>query len=265
MRRARPFLAAIGSFSLALGSACSSGGTSGTTGPDLFGTDTSTSTGEAAETSSTTVVAEGTGTGEPGESSSSGRPSDSSSSGSLDSTSDDGCPPGSEGCPCNAGVCDGDLTCLDDVCQTVCEEDVFEPNDEEAAAADLGEINDADDNGGVLSASLHHAGDVDWFRYYGNDDITGNVDPTRDLVASGVLRLCKFLECDGGLDTTEFECPPGTQYALSTMARPGCCANDGFALADLNCTGVTEDNSTVYLRVDQPEPACVTYSISYHY
>jgi hypothetical protein len=264
MRRARPFLAAIGSFSLALGPACSSGETSATAGPDLGGSSTGTSTGEAADTSSTTAIPEGTGSGEPGESSS-GSPSESSSSGGLDTTTDDGCPLGSEGCPCSAGVCDDDLTCLGDICQTVCEEDVFEPNDEEAAATDLGEINDNDDNGGVLSASLHHAGDVDWYRYYGNDDITGNVDPARELVASGNLRLCKFLECDAGLLETEFECPPGTQYALSTMARPGCCASDGFALPDLNCAGVTEDNATVYLRVDQPEPACVTYSISYHY
>jgi hypothetical protein len=67
------------------------------------------------------------------------------------------------------------------------------------------------------------------------------------------------------LAETEFECPAGTQYALSTMARPGCCATDAIALPDLNCAGDTEDNATVYIRVDQPEAACVTYSVSYHY
>lgn len=259
MRRARPSFVAIGLLSLA----CSSGQTGPGPGPGLGDSSTGTSGSDDRGESSTTAVAEGTGDGETG--GSSGPPGTSSSDGGLASTTDEGCPPGSEGCPCNAGVCDGDLACLEGTCQVVCEEDVFEPNDDEAAASDLGEINDNDGNGGVLSASLHHAGDVDWFRYYGNDDITGNVDPTRELVASGALRLCKFLECDNGLAETEFECPAGTQYALSTMARPGCCSSDGFALADLNCNGVTEDNATVYIRLDQPEPACVTYSVSYHY
>jgi hypothetical protein len=264
MRRVRTSFAAIGLLSLA-SSACSSGQTSGTGGPGPSDGSTGTSTSELAE-STTTAIPDGTGTGEPGEGSSSGAPpSGSSSSDGGPASTDEGCPPGSDGCPCSAGICDGDLACIDDTCQVACDGDVFEPNDDEASAVDLGEINDNDGNGGVLSASLHHAGDVDWYFYTGNDDITGNVDPARALVASGGLRLCKFLECDNGLAETEFECPPGTQYALSTMARPGCCANDGFGLEDLNCTGVIEDNATVVLRVDQPEPACVTYSISYHY
>jgi hypothetical protein len=256
-------LVAMGLLSLA-GSACSSGKTDTGTGPDLAESSTGASSSEDRGDSSTTAVAEGTGEGD-----SSGPPPASSSSssddGMLTSTTDDGCPLGSEGCPCNAGVCDDDLECLDGTCQVVCTEDLYEPNDAEDAATDLGEIDDDDDHGGVLSASLHHVGDVDWFRYYGNDDFPSVVDPTRELVASGGLRLCKFLECDAGLVETEFECPVGTQYALSPMARPGCCASDGFALANLDCAGVTEDNTTVYIRVDQPEPACVTYSISYHY
>lgn len=262
MRRARPSFVAI----CLLSPACSSGQPTTATGPGLGESSSGTEATDDRGDSSTTVVAGGTGDGETSSSSDGGPPpSTSSSDGGLGSTTDDGCAPGSEGCPCSAGVCDGDLVCLEGTCQVVCTEDLYEPNDDEAAATDLGEINDNDGNGSVLSASLHHAGDVDWFRYYGNDDVTGNVDPARELVASGALRLCKFLECDNGLMETEFECPVGTQYALSTMARPGCCSSNGFALADLNCNGVTEDNSTVYIRVDQPEPACVTYSISYHY
>lgn len=267
MRCARPFLVALVLPPLAwLPLACSSGNTTSSTGPNLGGTSTGAASSDDEPVGSTTVVAEGSGDGT---SSSTGGASldDTGTSTSDDpaSTTGDGCPLGSEGCPCSAGTCDGDLQCLEGTCQTVCEEDVFEPNDEEATPTDLGEINDNDGNGGIVSASLHHAGDVDWYRYAGNDDITGNVDPARELVASGGVRLCKFLECDNGLAETEFECPAGTQYALSTMARSGCCASDGFALPDLNCNGVTEDNAAVYIRVDQPEPACVTYSVSYHY
>jgi len=261
MRRARPFLVAIGLLSLG----CSSGQGPTGSGPGLGESSTGAGSSDDRGESSTTAVADGT-----GESSSGLPPVDSSSSSSSSddgsaSTTDDGCPLGSEGCPCSAGICDGDLVCLEDTCQVVCQADPYEPNDAEDVATDLGEIDDADGSGAVLSASLHHAGDVDWFRYHGNDDFGSVVDPTRELVASGGLRLCKFIECDEGLVETEFECPVGTQYALSPGARAGCCANEGFELTDLDCTGVTEDNTTVYFRVDQPEPACVTYSISYHY
>ncbi|MCH9688013.1 MAG: hypothetical protein K0V04_41670, partial [Deltaproteobacteria bacterium] len=125
--------------------------------------------------------------------------------------------------------------------------------------------NDNDDNGGVVSASLHTPGDVDWYQYQGDDDVTGNVNPEREVVASAGLRLCKFLECNVGLDETEFECPVGTQYGLSPMGRAGCCAEGGVALPDLNCTGTFDDSATVYIRVDAPERPCVTYSVAYHY
>jgi hypothetical protein len=263
MRCARfPFVAV-----LALGSlACGANEPPGATGPAIASSESSGAS-ESDGTSSTTAVADGSADGS---SESSGPLPGTSSSGTTDdgptSTTDGGCPPGSEGCPCDAGRCERDLMCLGDVCQSSqCDGDVFELNDAEDQAMDLGEINDDNDNGGVVSASLHHAGDVDWYRYLGQDDFPSNVDPARELVASGGLRLCKFLECDNGLAETEFECPVGTQYALSTMARPGCCSSDGFALADLNCTGVTEDNATVYIRVDQPDAACVTYAVSYHY
>lgn len=182
------------------------------------------------------------------------------------SSDDQSCPPGTDGCPCDGGGCAGDLLCLGDVCQPAqCDGDVFEDNEDEASAFDLGEINDNDDNGGVVSGSLHHDGDVDWFVYQGDDDITGNVDPARDIVASAGMRVCKFIECDNGLDATEFECPAGTDYALSPQSRQGCCSDGAIALDDLNCTGTIEDNARVYIRLDQPEDTCVTYSVAYHY
>lgn len=247
---------------------CSEGNPSTTTGPNLGGT--TTDTGEASGSSSgTTATTIGTVGGTGTSTTDTPDPLDDSGTSTTDGptdTSTGGCVPGTEGCPCDAGACEGELLCLGDVCQAAqCDGDVFEPNDDEAAPTDLGEINDNDDNGGIVSGSLHHPGDVDWYRYQGDDDITGNVDPARELVASAGVRVCKFLECDNGLGQTEFECPAGTQYALSTMARPGCCASDGIALPDLNCTGVSEDNAAVYIRVDQGEDACVTYSVAYHY
>lgn len=256
MQRARPFVAVLGVLALA----CSAGdSTTTTTGPDL-GDSSSTTSASTSDGPGSTAVGEGSAGG------TSTGPLDGTSTSDGPSSSDDGCPLGTAGCSCNAGTCDSELTCLDGVCESAqCDGDVFEPNDSEDEATDLGQINDNDSNGGVVAASLHEPGDVDWYRYLGDDDITGDVDPARSLVASGGLRLCKFLECDNGLAQTEFECPVGTQYALSPMARPGCCASEGFALPDLDCTGVIEDNATVYIRLDQPDAACVTYAVSYHY
>lgn len=242
---------------------CAEGEATSTTGPDLgaSSTDDTSGSSEGPGTTAVTVSGSGEGTG-----STTSSVDGTSTTDAPGDTSTGECPVGTEGCPCDGGVCDGDLLCLGDVCQAAqCDGDLFEPNDDEADATDLGMINDNDGDGGIVSGSLHHAGDVDWYRYQGDDDITGNVDPARNVVSSAGLRLCKFIECDNGLAETEFECPAGTQYALSTMARPGCCASDGIALADLNCTGVLEDNAMVYLRVDMPEEECVTYSVAYHY
>lgn len=245
---------------------CAAGDPMNTSGPDLGGSSTGSTVGssDGDEPGSTTAATAGS---SDGSSSSGPGPIDGSSTTDEPAdTSTGSCAPGTEGCPCDAGACEGELVCLGDVCQAAqCDGDVFEPNDDEASATDLGMVSDNDASGGIVSASLHHPGDVDWYRYQGDDDITGNVDPARELVSSAGVRLCKFLECDNGLAETEFECPAGTQYALSPMARPGCCASDGIALPDLNCTGVTEDNAMVYIRVDQPEEACVTYSVAYHY
>ncbi len=190
----------------------------------------------------------------------------SSGGGDSESGTDTGCPPGTEGCPCDSGRCDGRLACIDDTCQTFrCDADMHEANEDESTAVFLGMINDNDANGDTLSGSLHHPGDVDWYYYQGDDDITGQVNPSREVVSDGGLRFCKFLECDNGLAETSFECPPGTDYALSPMARAGCCSDGTVELDGLNCTGVTEDNAMVYMRVDMPDGGCVNYSVAYHY
>ena len=248
--------------------ACAGGdGTSTTTFSSVGESSTGTPTPDDTSTGEPTPVptpAEGTGSTGPG-------PSDSSegttTAADSDGSSDDGCLPGTLDCACDEGeTCAGELLCLGGVCQDPqCGGDIHEPNDDEANAVYLGQIDDSDDSGGVFSGSLHHDGDVDWFYYQGDDDFTGNVDPARQLVSSGQVRLCKFLECDNGVSETEFECPAGTAYALSPMARPGCCATGDVVLPDLNCAGVTEDNAMIYMRVDMPEDACVTYSVAYHY
>jgi len=178
-----------------------------------------------------------------------------------------GCTPGSLDCTCDGDSCDDGLVCTDGVCAppSACDQDLLEPNDEESMPTLLGEISDDDDDGGSIFGTLDGPDDVDWYRYTGDDDILSNVDPARFVKTSSPLRLCKFAECEGGVDETEFECPAETEPATSPLGRPGCCAPMGIALGDANCTGVLEDNMQVFMRVDQGEAACIAYELIYHY
>lgn len=263
MRLLRFALAFGGSLSLA----CSGGDDPNATNPtSTLGPDDTSGSADGS-----TTAAEGTSAGsQSGTGSTTDEPPADSSSGDETSGSSTGepCPVGTETCSCDdMGGCEGELICVDgSTCLPAqCDGDLFEPNDDEDGAYFLGMVDDTDSNGGIVSASLHHPGDVDWFSYQGDDDFLANVDPARELVSSDAVRLCKFLECDNGLANTEFECPGGSEYAFSPQGRPGCCAMGGIALPDLNCTDVTEDNAMVYLRIDQPADSCVTYSVSYHY
>lgn len=217
-------------------------------------------TGASAITASATSDPSTSGTGSAEDSSTTDGPAASSS----EST---GCPIGTEGCPCDADACLDDLVCADAVCTAPggCDQDLLEPNDEETMPTLLGEVDDDDDDGGSIFGTLEGPDDVDWYRYTGNDTVLGNVDPARFVMANAGLRICKFAECEGGVEVTEFDCPAETEAATSPEGRPGCCAPMGIALADANCTGGLDDTMQVFLRVDQAEAACVDYELIYHF
>ncbi|MGH1339957.1 MAG: hypothetical protein ACRBN8_00285 [Nannocystales bacterium] len=236
----------------------SSGGTS--TGDDSSsGTPPSTTAISASDSAPTG----GTGTASSTSTGSSADTTDAAES-SSEST---GCPLGTLGCACDGETCTDGLACTDGLCAppSACESDLLEPNDEEATPTLLGEISDDDGDGGSVFGTLDGPDDVDWYRYTGDDDILSNVDPARFVKASGGLRLCKFAECEGGIEDTEFECPAETEAATSPLGRPGCCAPAGVVLGDANCSGVLEDNMQVFMRVDQAEDACTAYELIYHY
>jgi hypothetical protein len=179
--------------------------------------------------SSSGATGDGTPT-EAGSATSSSESAADESSGVADASSGEGsssggaCPAGMLGCPCDMGGCDSDGVCVAGLCEALemCPADMYEPNDDEAAAVDLGTINDDDDNGGSVAGVLDHEADADWFSYVGDDDVGYVVDPTRDVTADAPVRLCKFAECLEG--TTEVNCPPGTDMAMSPGGRPGCCS-----------------------------------------
>ena len=226
--------------------------TSGETGLETTETSTSTST-TSASTSSTST-------------SSTSAPSDDDSTTADDDDTGPACPPGSTGCPCDEGACDGDLVCFEGVCETAlqCPADVNEPNDSEADAMSLGTITDCDSSGSSLSGVLS-LGDEDWFTYIGDDVFGCLVDPEREIVTDGSLRICKFAECLNGLPNTEITCPPGTQSAMSPAGRPGCCGSSGFKMGVFDCAGTIDDDARIYIRIDQGVPQCTQYTLNYHY
>lgn len=244
------------------GTAATLGG-SETLGTASTGSDTTTTTTTSESSGSTTAPAETSSTG------------GASSTGSVDGSSSEGtgsgdgsCPPGDAGCACADGTCSGSNVCIDGICQAgeVCAVDGYEPNDSLDAALYLGELDDDADPGSIAGV-LDHEDDEDWFSYNGIDTttITPQVAPARTLVADGSLRLCKFLECPDGIASTEVTCPDNADLAMAPGGQPGCCAGEGFAMPDFNCTGTTDDSAQVFIRIDQGGSQCVEYTVTYEY
>ncbi len=195
-------------------------------------------------------------------------PTNPSGSDSGDSSGDPsetmGCDPGTQGCACDGGQCNDGLTCSDEVCvlDVNCGVDIYEDNNTEDAAADLGTISDDDDDAVTITAVLE-GDEVDWFVYFGDDQFLASVNPARTLTTAGALRMCKFVECETGLFGTEVTCPDGTVSTMSPEGRPGCCGDDTFEI-ELGCDSMN-DNASVYLRFDQGLGDCTQYTLEYHY
>lgn len=143
--------------------------------------------------------------------------------------------------------------------------DSHEPNDAEDDAAELPEFSDQCDVDSSLNGVLAGDADIDWLSYRGgtNDFICVN-DPTVDVVASGPIRFCQYVDCISGDPTTQ-ECPSGTTADTSDDGgRPGCCTQ-GEDIAFSMYVGCSSD-AQVFMRIDQGDAdVCTTYSLSYHF
>ena len=146
-----------------------------------------------------------------------------------------------------------------------------ESNDTEEIAYPLSgaPITDDDADGGELSGVLAGPDDVDWYTYRGDDTSWGVADPTVSwiLEAPGA-RVCIFLACLSV--PTEFPngCPSGSYPESSGAGRIGCCSTGSLTLDDYNCTGSSDEDAYVYIRIDAPgAPAdlCASYRASYHF
>lgn len=233
------------------------GGTGGTSGnPTTTGVSTTSGnpTGPTTDAPTTTPTPTTMDPTDPAESS--GDPTDDTSS---------GCMPGTQGCECDEGDCNDGLTCSGGVCvlDVDCGVDIYEDNNTEASAADLGTQTDDDDDAVTITAVLE-GDEVDWFTYLGDDTTFSTVNPGRDLTTAGALRMCKYAECVEGLFATEVTCPEGTVSAESPEGRPGCCGDDTFEI-DLNCLDVLDDDAQMWIRFDQGLGDCTQYTLEYKF
>lgn len=144
--------------------------------------------------------------------------------------------------------------------------DPGEPNNTEATAYSFGKLGCSDSPPGNIYGVLAGVADVDWFVYDGQDEISCQVNPTVGVaVKTGIARVCAYFACVSG--STELgNCPVGTSTDMSPDGRRGCCGTTDFTVS-LNCTGTINDESLVYLRVDDPTHAsvCAPYTVVFHY
>jgi hypothetical protein len=145
--------------------------------------------------------------------------------------------------------------------------DPGEPNDTEATAYNLGATDCSDSTLGKIYGILAGPEDVDWFTYNGKSGLSCQVDPTSGVsVTTGIARVCAYFACVHGTGTHIGSCPAATHSDTSPSGRPGCCGTTDFTV-NLDCEGTSNDESLVYLRVDDPTKGsvCADYAVTFHY
>lgn len=151
-----------------------------------------------------------------------------------------------------------------------------EPNESEALASPACGTppcvaGDSDDEGSTAfggplapATGVIGPGDVDYFKFDGEDNFGFNtVNATAKTDDSG-FRLCLFVSCDAG--TTLNGCSQGN-VDQSPTGIPGCCTTGpGTVEVDHDCGGTTtdDDSAHVFIRVDQAN-ACTSYTVDYHF
>jgi hypothetical protein len=143
-----------------------------------------------------------------------------------------------------------------------CRQADIESNGTSALARPLASTTDCDKNGNTIKGTADGAGDVDFFKFHGNDNFNCIVNPQATIAVAG-FRLCLFADCDGSGGSVS--CKSGT--ATTDGALSGCCVDSPTTQEiGVNCSGFFDDSSTVYIRVQEKTAAvCRNYTVTYHY
>lgn len=190
---------------------------------------------------------------------------DDSSTGDPDTTagSTGECPPGALGCPCDIGsTCDGELLCVEGTCvdTPACDEPEGEPNDDEASAVALDEVQCG--AAAMMAAGAFDGAESDWFSYHANDGIACFENPDVAVTSDTDVAVCLYVDCDNG--QTNVNCSGGSQDDVSPDGLDGCCDQNAVSLGGFDC-GISAANATIFVRLTSIDAACVPYELSFDY
>lgn len=182
------------------------------------------------------------------------------------SDSSGGCPPGTDGCPCDGGTeCDPGLVCGGEgTCEPApaCRSVDLEPNDDEASAFMLKGVN-CDNMSDLGVIGTLEGPETDWWRYFGEEGlILCDEQPQVTVSADIDTDVCAFVDCLEGT-TSGVSCGGGSMAADSPEGRPGCCGTNGAHVTGYECTGgfLPPQNVYVYVSVTTAEVVCADYGM----
>lgn len=140
---------------------------------------------------------------------------------------------------------------------TGCNDLYPEPNDTQANAIDLGAIDSCDSSEMTEQGTLA-GNDIDWFTFEADAAPFCWARPYGRIVSDSQTRMCMYFLCKSA-PSPDVDCK-GAQPATAPQGQPGCCGSSELE-PKIAC-----DSAFVWIRVDKPPvPACVDYSVTFHY
>lgn len=184
----------------------------------------------------------------------------------TDDSADDssgGCPPGTEGCPCDVGsTCEGELLCEGGVClgEPACEQPEGEPNDDEASAVMLDGV--TCNAMGTNTEGAFGGAESDWLVFRASDNIACFGGPQIEVTADIDVAVCAFPICaDGDASVT---CEGGSDEEESPEGVAGCCDQNGVRF-DFDCGIAVAQTADVLVRLTSVDAGCSPYAMEYTY
>jgi len=163
--------------------------------------------------------------------------------------------PGS--CDDGTGCTEGGL-CVFGLCVGSDIQDGHEPNDTQAEATGLGQIDDgADFPADTVTATLFGEGDVDWYTFFDEDDFGTQFHPRVELdgiPAGSEYRLCLYMVCEDGTLPDINSCEGGVEWS-GDEEMAGCCttgSQDLFLELSVGCSfgGLGNESGDIYIEVE---------------
>jgi hypothetical protein len=137
---------------------------------------------------------------------------------------------------------------------TACPADAYEPNDTQATAKDLGDMQDDPNSAKAIASSVHLGSDQDWFRVHVADKGLGG-DPEVKVVVSSGFTVTTWFVCDGHHRALDAKCVHGTSDPERIDDVEGCRGErlddipDDVVMTTTDCDGTSNDDGTLYIRV----------------